>query len=103
VLGAALERSVWLASRLLASDTVFGWVQQALFGSLVARKAFDRQVGRVLSGANVPSLQDLDRLLERMDRIDGELDELVRRVEALHGRLSTRDEAGALPPHEEGW
>ena len=83
------------ASRLLSRDRVFDAVQRGLSASLTARKAFERNVVRVLSGVNVPTRQDLDRLHERVQTIDEALDDALRRVDRLTAQAARR---GALPP-----
>ena len=74
-----MEAVTWLVTR----DRVFSLVQRGFSGSLTARKVFERNVTRVFSGANVVSRQDLERLIEQIDRLDAEMERLVRRVEAL--------------------
>lgn len=84
----AVERSGRIVGRLLSRDRVFGAVQRGFSASLTARKAFERNVVRILSTANVPSLQDLDRLHEQVRAIDQDLDDAVLRVQRLSKRLT---------------
>ena len=75
-----------LASRLLARDTVFAGVQRALLGSLDARRAVDRNIGRVLAGLNLPSHQEVERLYDDVRALEREITELTQRAERLAQR-----------------
>lgn len=86
VLRDAVERTGRLASRLLADDRVFSWVQRGLTFTLEARRRFDRNVSRILATVSVPSQQDLAQLEARMDALDRELDVLIERVELMLDR-----------------
>ncbi|MEQ9499038.1 MAG: hypothetical protein RIT81_19310 [Deltaproteobacteria bacterium] len=72
-----------IASRLLAKDTVFEIVQGGLRVTLEARRAVDRNVGRVLAGLNVPSNQEVELLVEEVRALDRELSQLSVRIERL--------------------
>ena len=87
VLAESLEKSRRIAVRLLSSDSVFNAMQRGFSATFQARKLFERNVVRVLSSANVPSRQDLARLIERLEDIDAELDTLVHRVDQATARL----------------
>lgn len=72
-----------VASRLLAREPVFAQVQRMLLGTLDARRALDRNVGRVLAGLNLPSAQELDRLYRDVRALEQEMAELSVRAEAM--------------------
>jgi hypothetical protein len=74
-------------SRLLAEDGVFAGVQRALRTSLDARKAVDRNVGRVLAGLNLPSHQDVERLFDHIQQLESEIGAVNRRLAALAERI----------------
>lgn len=87
----ALGRTV---SRLLSDDSVFATLQKALLSSLDARRALDRNIERILAGANLPSERDLERVIAQLGELDRELSSLSHRVT----RLSARLERPATPP-----
>ncbi len=72
-----------LTSRLLSVDTVFRGVQRALKKSLSLRKTMDRNIERVLAGANLPSARDVDRVSVQLKELDRELGEIAKRAESL--------------------
>ena len=72
-----------LASRLLAKDTVFEVVQGGLRATLEARRAVDRNVGRLLAGLNVPSNQEVERLVADVRALDREIGALSSRITKL--------------------
>jgi len=94
----AFDVSTRLVSRMLSEDSVFGLVQRGLKGTLTARKAFERNVVRILTTANVPSRQDLDRLMERVDGIDREVDDLIRRIYSITESLEEEEHSLRKPP-----
>jgi polyhydroxyalkanoate synthesis regulator phasin len=76
----------WVASQLLAKDSVFSGVQRAFLGSLDARRAVDRNIGRVLAGLNLPSHQEVERLYDDVRELEREVSALTRRAERLARR-----------------
>jgi hypothetical protein len=86
----------------LAVDAVFAVVQRGLVSMLHARQLFDRGVGRILAGASIPSRQDLDRLLERVELIDHDLQEVAARVEGLSTRIRAQRATGPRPDRRAG-
>lgn len=81
-----------LASNLLAKDSVFEGVQRTLLGTLDARRAVDRNFGRLLAGLNLPSHQEVQRLSEDLSALEAEVDALKLRA--------TRLAQPAAKPHE---
>lgn len=75
-----------LASRLLAKDSVFTGVQRALLSTLDARRAVDRNIGRVLAGLNLPSHQEVDRLYEDVRALEREVAALAERAHRINER-----------------
>lgn len=76
-----LARSV--ASRLLAKDSVFTGVQRALLSTLDARRAVDRNIGRVLAGLNLPSHQEVERLYDDIRALEREVAALTARAQDM--------------------
>jgi len=75
-----------VASRLLARDAVFAQAQRAFVGSLEARRAVDRNIGRILAALNLPSHQELERLYDDVRALEQDVSELTRRAERLTER-----------------
>ena len=80
------SRARSVASRLLAKDSVFSGVQRALLGTLDARRAVDRNIGRVLAGLNLPSHQEVDRLYDDVRALEREVAGLTERARRLANR-----------------
>lgn len=72
-----------LASRLLAKDSVFTGVQRVLLSTLDARRAADRNIGRVLAALNLPSHQEVDRLYDDVRALEQEVADLTERAQQL--------------------
>lgn len=87
------QRSTRTAARIVSSDVAFGWLQRGLHTTLSARNLFERNVVRVFSSVNIPSKQDLDRLSERVEEIDRDLDHIIGRIERLTRRLERNNDA----------
>ena len=79
-----------LVSELLAKDSVFGTVQRTLLSTLDARRAFDRNVGRVLAGLNLPSSQEVNRLYEDVRALERDISDLTAQTERLLVLAQTR-------------
>lgn len=71
------------ASDLLAKDSVFVGVQRTLLTTLDARRALDRNIGRVLAGLNLPSHQEVDRLYEDVLALEEAVSDLTQRARRL--------------------
>ena len=80
-----------IASRLLAVDGVFRGVQRTLLGTLDARRTLERNVERVLAGANLPSARDVERVIAQVRELDRDLGLLAKRVESLKEDLSAHE------------
>jgi hypothetical protein len=76
-----------IASRLLSVDTVFRTVQRGLLSTLDARKAVERNIERLLAGANLPSARDLERVVEQLAELDREIARISRRMTDLQAEL----------------
>jgi hypothetical protein len=74
------------ASKLLSLDTVFRGVQSALRKTLVARRALERNVERVLAGANLPSARDVERVLVQVKELDHQIADISERIERLRNQ-----------------
>lgn len=81
-------------SRLLSDDSVFATVQRALLSSLDARRALERNIERLLAGANLPSARDLERISEQLGEIDRDVAGIAQRLAVLGSKLD-RDVARA--------
>jgi hypothetical protein len=90
-----------LTSRLLSVDTVFSTVQRTLLSTLDARRKLDRNIERVLAGANLPSARDVERVAEQLGELDRELALLTKRVGALTAKLEARAAPSTAADHLE--
>jgi ubiquinone biosynthesis protein UbiJ len=72
-----------VGSRLLARDGVFRAVQAGLRASMHARRALDRNVGRVLGTLDLPAQADVSRLADHVRALDARVGELTARLERV--------------------
>ena len=86
-----------LASRLLSVDSVFKTVQRGLLSTLDARRTVERNIERVLTGANLPSARDLERVAEQLAELDREIARISRRMTELQAMVSPKPTS---PLHE---
>ena len=84
------ERMGEVVNQLLANEAFVGALQNTISRSLAAKRSMDTTVGTVLGAVNVPTLEDVeevrDKLVELEDvmvEVEDRLKGVVRRVESL--------------------
>lgn len=73
-----------LVSLLLANERFVGTVQNTISSGLNAKNAIDKNVERVLSWVNVPTLDDVDQLRGKLDELEEVMAEISDRVRSLN-------------------
>ena len=86
-----------LVNLLLANERFVGAVQTTISSGLNAKNAVDKNVERVMSWVNVPTLEDLDQLKGKMDELEEVLSEIGARVRTLDEERRLEAEAKAKP------
>ena len=72
-----------LVNLLLANERFVGAVQNTISTGLNAKNAVDKNVERVMSWVNIPTLEDLDQLKTKMDELEEVLFEIGDRVKTM--------------------
>lgn len=93
------ERLGELLSQLMSNEHFVNAMQNALTSSLSAKRAVDKNVMRALSMINVPTLDDVEELREKLNALDDVMAQVYQRVQDLHTVADSRpaDEAAAPP------
>ena len=93
------ERLGELLSQLMSNEHFVNAMQNALSSSLSAKRAVDKNVMRALSMINVPTLDDVEELREKLNALDDVMAQVYQRVQDLHTVADSRpgDEAAAPP------
>ena len=90
-----------VVGRLLASDTVATGLQNLLSAASSARATFDAGVQTALKAANLPSAGEVQSLREKIDELEGLIDDLssqLDREDAQDGAQAAA--AGGAAPGE---
>ena len=93
------ERLGELLSQLMSNEHFVNAMQNALSSSLSAKRAVDKNVMRALSMINVPTLDDVEELREKLNALDDVMAQVYQRVQDLHAVADSRpaDQAAAAP------
>ena len=88
ILGLGEEKMGEVVNQLLANEVFVQAMQRAISGSIGAKRNLDKGVSTLLSLVNVPTLDDVDKVKEKLDELEEAIGEIGERV----GRLSRRAE-----------
>lgn len=83
ILGLGEERMGEVVNQLLANEVFVQAMQRAISGSIGAKRNLDKGVSTLLSLVNVPTLDDVDRVKEKLDELEETIGEIATRVERL--------------------
>ncbi len=86
-----------LVNLLLANERFVGAVQNTISSGLNAKNAVDKNVERVMSWVNIPTLEDLDQLKGKMDELEEVLFEIGDRVKSMDEKRKADIKAAARP------
>lgn len=84
------ERLGELLSQLMSNELFVNAMQNALSSSLSAKRVVDKNVMRALSMINVPTLDDVEELREKLNALDDVMAEVYQRVQELHSVADSR-------------
>lgn len=86
-----------LVNLLLANERFVGAVQTTISSGLNAKNTVDKNLERVMSWVNVPTLEDLDQLKGKMDELEEVLSEIGSRVKTLDEQRQAAAEVKSKP------
>jgi hypothetical protein len=95
ILGLGEEKMGEVVNQLLANEAFVSAVQKAITGGLSAKRAVDKNLSRVLSIANVPTLDDVDQVKTKLRELEDALQEIGERVRALSEKAEKAEKADA--------
>lgn len=83
------ERMSEVVSQLLANERFVSAMQGAITQGLQAKRSVDKNVSRLLDAANVPTLEDVYQLREKLQELEDLLGDVLDRVQHLDERISS--------------
>lgn len=90
ILGLGEEKMGEVVNQLLANEAFVTAVQKAVTSGLTAKRAVDKNLARVLSIANVPTLDDVDQVRGKLRELEDSLQEIGERVRALNEKADAK-------------
>lgn len=90
ILGLGEERLGELLSQLMANELFVHAMQNAVTSSLSAKRTVDKNLMRALSMINVPTLEDVEELREKLNALDDVMVEVYQRVQHIHAVTDER-------------
>lgn len=97
ILGLGEERMGELINQLLANERFVNAMQSAVSSSLSAKKSVDQNLTRLFGIVNVPTLEDVDELREKLNELEDLLGDIHDRIRRLDERIEA-SKAEAPPP-----
>jgi peptidoglycan hydrolase CwlO-like protein len=94
ILGLGEEKMGEVVNQLLANEGFVSAVQKAISGSIGAKRSVDKGVSTLLGMINVPTLDDIDKIKEKMNELEETIAEIGERLEKLNGKLDSKAKAG---------
>lgn len=104
LLGLGEERMGEVVSQLLANERFVAAMQGAISQGLEAKRTVDKNVARLLDIANVPTLEDVYQLREKLQELEDLLADVLDRVQAIDARVEGKGEGDeeAAPAKKSG-
>ena len=90
ILGLGEEKMGEVVNQLLANEAFVSAVQKAITGSIGAKRGIDKGVSAVLGMINVPTLDDIDKIREKMNELEETIAQIGDRLEKLNGKLDAK-------------
>lgn len=97
LLGLGEERMGEVVSQLLANERFVSAMQGAISQGLEAKRAVDKNVARLLDLANVPTLEDVYQLREKLQELEDLLADVLDRVQQIDARLDSDGDDDEAP------
>jgi hypothetical protein len=90
ILGLGEEKMGEVVNQLLANEAFVSAMQKAIAGSLGAKRSMDKTLSTVLGMVNVPTLEDVDKIRDKMNELEEAMAEIGERLEKLNDKLSSK-------------
>lgn len=90
ILGLGEEKMGEVVNQLLANEAFVSAMQKAIAGSLGAKRSMDKTLSTVLGMVNVPTLEDVDKIRDKMNELEEAMAEIGDRLEKLNDKLSSK-------------
>jgi hypothetical protein len=98
ILGLGEDRFHEAVAQLLANDRFVNAMQGAITGGLSAKRSVDKNIDRIYSFANVPTLEDVEQVRDKMLELEDLLGDVRDRIVRLDAKLQERQSASAKKP-----
>lgn len=89
ILGLGEEKMGEVVNQLLANEVFVQAMQRAISGSIGAKRNLDKGVSTLLSLVNVPTLDDVDKVKDKLDELEETIGEIAAKVERLSRKGGT--------------
>lgn len=90
ILGLGEEKMGEVVNQLLANEAFVAAMQKAIAGSLGAKRSMDKGLSTILGMVNVPTLEDVDKIRDKMNELEEAMGEIGERLEKLNDKLSAK-------------
>ena len=90
ILGLGEEKMGEVVNQLLANEGFVSAMQRAIAGSLGAKRSVDKGVTTLLGMVNIPTLEDVDKIRDKMNELEEAMAEIGDRLEKLNDKLSSK-------------
>jgi hypothetical protein len=90
ILGLGEEKMGEVVNQLLANEAFVSAMQKTIAGSLGAKRTMDKTLSTVLGMVNVPTLDDVDKIRDKMNELEEAMAEIGERLEKLNDKLSSK-------------
>lgn len=84
------EKMGEVVNQLLANEGFVSAMQKAIAGSLGAKRSVDKGVTTLLGMVNIPTLEDVDKIRDKMNELEEAMGEIGDRLEKLNDKLSSK-------------
>ena len=90
ILGLGEEKMGEVVNQLLANESFVGAVQRAISGGIGAKRSVDKGVATLLGTLNIPTLDDVDKIRDKMNEVEQTLADIGERLEKLNAKLDKK-------------
>ena len=90
ILGLGEEKMGEVVNQLLANESFVTAMQRAVAGSLGAKRSVDKGVTTLLGMVNIPTLEDVDKIRDKMNELEEAMAEIGERLGKLNDKLSAK-------------
>ena len=95
ILSLGEERLGEVVNQLLSNERFVSAVQSAISGSLNAKRTVDKSITRFFGLINVPTLENVDQVRQKMAEVEEALTEIHERVKLIDEKITKRGADGS--------